>query len=157
MAATALPGRRTSSAPIRSIGAELVRFVPVALISTLICFAITAIAPNDTAAQLVGEGGTPAQVATLNHQLGLDRPFPVQYVTWLGHALQGNLGSSYFTHVPVATSIAQRFPVDLSIAFFALVFAVLLGFAGGLLAAVRPHGLVDRTVTLIGSFAVAVP
>jgi peptide/nickel transport system permease protein len=127
------------------------------LLSTLITFGVTALAPDDTAAQLAGDTGTPGEIAALNHQLGFDQPWPERYGTWLWHALHGNLGSSYFTKIPVATSIVQRFPVDLSIAIFALLFAIVLGFSGGLLAAARPNGIVDRAITALGSIALAIP
>jgi len=145
------------SATLRWAGAEFLRFVPVALISTLITFGVTALAPDDTAAQLAGDTGTLQEIANLNHAFGFDQPWPQRYVTWLWHALHGDLGVSYFTQIPVTTSIAQRFPVDLSIAIFALVIAIVLGFGGGLLAASRPNGVVDRAITALGSLALAIP
>ena len=63
----------------------------------------------------------------MNHEFGLDVPLWQQYVTWLGNALQGDLGRSWFTTVPVADSIRAALPVDLSIAGLALLIAVLLG------------------------------
>ena len=145
------------SAPFRWLGAEILRFVPVVLLSTLITFGITALAPDDTAAQIAGQGGTPAQIAAINHRLGLDRSFPDRYASWLWHALHGNLGVSYFTQIPVTASIEQRFPVDLSIALFALLFSVVGGVVGGLLAATHPGGLLDRSITALGSIALAIP
>jgi peptide/nickel transport system permease protein len=158
MAAVALTIRhRRISAPLKWLGVEVLRFVPIALLSTMITFGITALAPDDTAAQLAGDTGTPAEIASLNHSLGLDRPFPERYMTWLWHALHGNLGASYFTRIPVTTSIQQRLPVDLSITLFAMLFALVLGFSGGLLAASRPNGVVDRVITGLGSMALAIP
>jgi peptide/nickel transport system permease protein len=71
----------------------------------------------------------------------------VQYVSWLWHALHGDLGRSWFTTVPVAQSIGQALPVDLSVAGLALLLAVLLGGAGGIVAALSNGGRVDRAVT----------
>jgi peptide/nickel transport system permease protein len=81
----------------------------------------------------------------------LDRPFLVQYVTWLGHALTGDLGRSYFTTIPVSTSIAGALPVDLQLAGLALILAVLLGGVAGIAAALRQGSRVDRAVTLVAS------
>lgn len=158
MAAIALASReRRISAPLRWLGAEIVRFVPVALLSTIIVFGITALAPANVAATIAGETATPAQIAAINHQLGLDRSVPAQYASWLWKALHGNLGVSYFTRIPVLTSIEQAFPVDLSIVLGATLIAVITGFAGGLIAAVRPNGLVDRLITGLASIALALP
>jgi peptide/nickel transport system permease protein len=87
----------------------------------------------------------------MNHQFGLDRPLLVQYVTWLGHALTGDLGRSYFTTIPVSTSIANALPVDLQLAALALALAVLLGGAAGIAAALRAGSRLDRAITLVAS------
>ena len=76
---------------------------------------------------MLGDTATPADITRMNHQFGLDRPFLAQYAAWLGHALTGNLGQSYFTSIPVSTSVGQALPVDLPLAVLALTFAVLLG------------------------------
>ena len=78
---------------------------------------------------MLGETATPADIARMNHEFGLDVPLWQQYVTWLGNALHGDLGRSWFTTVPVADSIRTALPVDLSIAGLALVLAVLMGGA----------------------------
>ena len=132
-------------------------FVPVALLSTLITFLIGYLSPASPAAQLAGETATPAQLAALNHQLGLDRSFIHQYSTWLWRAFHGDLGSSFFSKIPVSQSIEQRLPVDLSIALLAIVVAVIVGFAAGIAAAARQGGLLDRTITAVCSVALAVP
>ena len=75
-------------------------------------------------------------MARLNRVLGLDQPLVVQYWNWLVKAVHGNLGVSYFTQIPVSTSISQRLPVDLSIAGLAVVLAVIIGGSAGIVAAV---------------------
>jgi peptide/nickel transport system permease protein len=131
--------------------------LPVALISTLIVFLMTYLATADPAAQKLGETATPADIARLNADWGLDRGFFEQYGTWLWHALRGDLGVSYFSDVPVAESIGERLPVDLSITVVAVVVAILVGFAAGIVAAVRRDGLVDRAVTAVASVLVTIP
>ncbi len=131
--------------------------VPVAAISTLIVFGMTYLATANPAAQKLGDTATPAAIARLNHHWGLDRSFLDQYGTWLGHALRGNLGVSYFSDVPVAQSIGQRLPVDLSITVVAIAVAVLAGFAAGIVAAVRRDGIVDRAITVVASVLVTIP
>ena len=93
----------------------------------------------------------------MKHEFGLDVPLWQQYVTWLGNALHGDLGRSWFTTVPVSDSIRTALPVDLSIAGLALVMAVLMGGAAGIAAALSNGGVVDRAVTLVCSAVATVP
>ena len=131
--------------------------VTVFLIATFGTYALGAIGGANPAATVLGQDATPTAVAQLNHQFGLDKPFLVQYFDWLGHALTGNLGISYFTSIPVSTSLGQALPVDLSLALLALVFAVLLGGGAGLLAALRQGGLIDRGISAVCSALATVP
>jgi len=133
--------------------------VPVAvfLIATFSTYALGALGGANPAATVLGQDATAGQIAQLNHQFGLDNPFLVQYFDWLGHALTGNLGVSYFTSIPVATSIGQAFPVDLSLALLALTFAVVFGGAAGITAALRRGGWFDRAVSAVCSGLATVP
>lgn len=131
--------------------------VTVFLIATFGTYALGALGGANPAANVLGQDATPASIAQLNHQFGLDKPFLVQYFAWLGHAFTGNLGVSYFTSIPVATSLGQALPVDLSLALLALGFAVLLGGAGGILAASRQGGVIDRSVSAVCSALATVP
>ncbi|WP_053226011.1 ABC transporter permease [Solirubrobacter soli] len=131
--------------------------VPVALISTLIVFAMTYAATANPAAQKLGDNANAADIARLNHEWGLDRGFLEQYWSWLSGAVHGDFGVSYFSDIPVAESIGQRLPVDLSITIVAIVVALVLGFAFGIVAAVRRDGWVDRGVTAVSSVLVTIP
>jgi peptide/nickel transport system permease protein len=143
---------------MRRLGRTLVLgAIPVALISTLIVFAMTYVATANPAAQKLGDNATPADIARLNHEWGLDRGFLEQYGSWLSGAVHGNFGVSYFSDVPVAESIGQRLPVDLSITIVAIFVAVVVGFAAGIVAAVRRDGWVDRAVTAVASVLVTIP
>ena len=142
---------------MRTLHKLAVGALPVAFISTLIVFLMTYLATANPAAQKLGDNATPADIARLNAQWGLDRGFFEQYGTWLWHALQGNLGVSYFSDVPVVDSIGERLPVDLSITVVAVAVAVLVGFAAGIVAAVRRDGIVDRAVTAVASVLVTIP
>ncbi|MFC7184887.1 ABC transporter permease, partial [Kitasatospora paranensis] len=119
----------------------------VFLLSSLLTFGLGAVSDANPAAAVLGETATPADIVRLDHEFGLDRPLPVQYGSWLLHAVGGDLGRSWFTTVPVSDSIAAALPVDLSIAGLALLFAVLLGAAAGIGAALSNGGRLDRAVT----------
>jgi len=141
----------------RFIYGVLARALPVLLITSVITFLLTVFADQDPADLLLGEAATAAAVAELNHELGRDRPILVQFLDWSGSALQGDLGVSWFTGIPVATTIVDRLPVSLSIAALALLIAVLLGGVAGITAALKRGSWVDRLVTLTASTLAALP
>src|SRR5204863_1290903 len=81
-------------------------------VATLV-FAFLHLVPGDPVEIMLGESAAPADAAALRHELGLDRPLPVQYVTFLGRAARGDLGQSRVFHAPVGDVIAARYPATL--------------------------------------------
>jgi peptide/nickel transport system permease protein len=154
---TASPRRRRGRVAVGRLGSGLAVLLPIVLLSTFITYGLGALSNSDPAATILGQNATPAQVAKLNKSLGLDKPLVVQYWDWLTGALHGNLGVSYFSGIPVATSIGQRLPVDLSIATLAIILAVIIGGTAGIVAAVRRGGWFDRGVTLVCSVVSTLP
>jgi len=150
------PVRRVRSA-LRAVSSTLVTAVAVFILATFATFALGAASGSNPAAVALGEMATQADVDRLNQVFGLDRPFLVRYVDWILGAVTGDLGSSWFTNIPVADSIAQAFPVSLSIATGATLFALVFGFAGGMLAAVNRGGIIDRIITLVSTAAATIP
>ncbi len=152
------PRRRRGRILAARIGGGLAVLLPIVLISTFISYSLGALSNSDPAATILGQdAATPAAVARLNRTLGLDHPLIVQYWNWLSQAVRGNLGRSYFSQIPVAESIAQRLPVDLSIAVLAIILAVLIGGGAGTFAAVYRGSWFDRGVTLACSAASTLP
>lgn len=139
---------RAARAP-GSAGRVLAGTATVFLLSSLLTFGLGAVSDANPAAAVLGETATPADIARLDHEFGLDRSLTAQYGSWLAHALGGDLGRSWFTTVPVSDSISAALPVDLSIAGLALVLAVLLGSAAGIAAALSNGGRTDRAVTAL--------
>lgn len=131
--------------------------VTVFVLATFATFALGAASGSNPAAVALGEVATQEDVDRFNHVFGLDRPFLVRYFDWIAGAVTGDLGNSWFTTIPVADSIAQAFPVSLSIAIGAIVLALLFGFTGGVLAAISRGGFVDRAVTLLSTISATVP
>lgn len=156
--AKAPPGRRRGRAALARLAGGLAVLVPIVAISTFITYSLGALSNSDPAATILGQdAATPAAVAKLDHALGLDHSLIVQYWHWLTQAAQGNLGRSYFTQIPVAQSISQRLPVDLSIALLAVLLAVVIGGTAGTVAAVRRGGWFDRVVTMACSAVSTLP
>lgn len=144
-------------APVRRSARLLLTSATVLVLASLITFSLGALSENNPAAVVLGETATPDDIARLNHEFGLDRPLVVQYLSWVWDALHGDLGQSWFTTVPVSQSIRLALPVDLSIALYALLLALVLGFGAGVAAANRPGGVVDRIITVICSVLGTMP
>ncbi len=142
---------------VRTVLSTLGTAAVVFVLATFATFALGAASGSNPAAVALGEVATQEDIDRLNAVFGLDRPFLVRYVDWIGGALTGNLGNSWFTNIPVADSIAQAFPVSLSIAVGATLFALVFGFAGGVLAAANRGGIIDRVVTLLSTIAATIP
>jgi peptide/nickel transport system permease protein len=157
-AGAAPPRLRRSRVAAARLGGGLAVLVPIVFLSSFITYGLGAVSNSDPAATILGQdAATPAAVAHFNRILGLDHPLVVQYWHWLTQAVQGNLGRSWFTQIPVAQSISQRLPVDLSIALLAVVLAVVIGGTAGAVAAIRRGGWFDRGVTVVCSAASTLP
>lgn len=139
------------------VGRILLTTITVFLLASILTFALGAMSGSNPAAAVLGETATPDDIARLNHQFGLDLPLWHQYLNWLGATLQGDLGTSWFTTVPVSDSISAALPVDLSIAGLALLIAIVVGGSAGIAAALSNGGIVDRAVTVVCSVLATMP
>ena len=116
---------------------RLLLVVVVLLGVTLLVFVVTRLTPGDPARVLLGPRATEEQVATTAHAYGLDQPIHVQYLTWLGHIVRGDLGESIQLHRPVLNEVAERFRGTLILASAAMLVSFSVGIAFGLFAALR--------------------
>jgi peptide/nickel transport system permease protein len=135
---------------------RLLGVIPVLALVALGSFLLIHLVPGDPAMIMLGNEGTPAQLEMLRTQLGLDRSLPEQFILWLGHALRGNLGESFFLGRPVSRALLERLPATMQLAVLSLVFSLLIGIPAGLLAAVRQNTWWDQIVmaTAIGGISV---
>lgn len=141
----------------RVIRRRLLQAVPVLVLATFVVFGLLKLMPGDIAITLAGENATEQRIAEIRTLYGLDRPFLVQYGSWLANAVQGDLSKSLATGERVAESIARAFPNTLLIVVLAMTVALSIGVPLGMLAASRPDGVRDRVVTSIASLGIAVP
>jgi len=146
-----------ASARLRVIRRRLLQALPVLVLATFVVFGLLKLMPGDIAITLAGENATEQRIAEIRELYGLNRPFLVQYGSWLAQAFQGDLSKSLATGEPVAESIARAFPNTLLIVVLAMGVALGLGIPLGMLAASRPDGLRDRVVTSVASLGIAVP
>lgn len=114
---------------------RVLSMIPVFFIASLVIFSIIHLAPGDPAQVILGDGATGEEVALLRERMGLDDPLPLQYVKWVGNLLRGDLGESIFINQPMGQILSSHLKVTLSLSFFALVVAVLIGMPLGILAA----------------------
>lgn len=136
---------------------RLLLAIPVLIGVTIITFLLIHIAPGGPALALAGEKATPAQIATITHELGLDRPWPQQYAIWLGALLHGDLGFSYIRQQPVLTLIGQRLPQTMLLMGCALLVSVLFAVPLGVYQAYRRNSAFDRAASAAVFMAWSMP
>jgi peptide/nickel transport system permease protein len=125
----------------------------VAVTTFLLLYAL----PADPAVMMAGRSATAQTVASIRRELGLDQPVALQFLTYLGGLLQGDLGRSYTQKTEVATLIAARLPATLVLMAAGIAVEVTLGLALGVLAAVRRGGALDRGVMMLSFVGVSSP
>lgn len=140
-----------------NLGKQFGRSLLVIALVTVAVVCLLSFAPGSVGQVILGETATPAAVAELNSRLGLDEPVWRQYLDWLGHALQGDLGSSPLSGQSVTDAIIERLPVTLELAALGLVIALVVALLLGLIAAARAGGNSDRAITAVTSVFLAVP
>src|SRR5690242_20942385 len=116
---------------------RLSQLVPVLIVSSAIVFLLMRLVPGDPVVMMVGEHASLDVQATVRHQLGLDQPLPLQYLAWLGRILRGDLGSSYFSKLPVLDLVAQAAPATAELALASLALALVVALPLGLLSALH--------------------
>ena len=136
---------------------RLLLAVLVVLGVTLVVFLIIQLVPGDPARISLGVQATDELVQARRERLGLNRPLPEQYVSWVTNALHGDFGVSLITGQPVGPQIAQRLPATLQLAALALLIGVIIAFPLGILSAVRPGSLLDTLASILSQLGVAVP
>src|ERR1700722_6756947 len=135
---------------------RLIVAVLVAATVMTLAFVLTRLS-GDLAISIAGPNATQADVEAVRKAYGLDRPLITQFFNWVGNALSGDLGDSYFFKARVSSLIAERMPVTLTLALSGLVIALVVSLPLGILAAVRENTAVDRAVQLVTLLGQAMP
>ncbi|MFI6515777.1 ABC transporter permease [Spirillospora sp. NPDC050679] len=137
------------------------RRVPSALLvlaaASVLVFFVLRLAPGDPAVVLAGPDASPDTIAQVRGRLGLDDPLPAQYLNWLGGLFAGDLGDSYILGAPIARLIGDGLGATLELTFGALVLALVIGGAAGLLAVVPKNRWVRGAASGFTGLAFAVP
>lgn len=144
----------------RVIVRRVLAAIPVLLLATLFAFALVHLAPGDPVSMYLSsdlEMADEATVERIRHQMGLDRPIYVQYITWLSRALQGDLGYSYVTRRPVTQTILETLPASISLVGISLILSITIGLAIGTLSAWKQRSIVDYVFTVVTLIGYSVP
>lgn len=127
---------------------RLLGVIPVVFGVLLLTFLLVHMIPGDPVEVMLGESASSADRVQLRAELGLDRPLHLQFARYLGQVLQGDLGRSIHTHMPVSAILAERLPATIRLALLALVIALAIGLPLGIVAALRANRWPDRLATL---------
>lgn len=136
---------------------RLLLTIPVLLGVATLVFALMHLIPGDPAQAMLGETAAEEDIAALRARLGLDRPWPEQYGSYLMGVVGGDLGTSLRTGEPVADTIGARLPATFELAVAAMLVALGVAIPLGIVAAVRYGTLVDRGATTLALLGVSIP
>lgn len=142
----------------RYIGKQLLTIIPTILLSVVLNFMLLHAAPGDPARIYAGfDSATPLQIAAMRHELGLDRPLPVQFALYVNQLVHGNLGRSFAYRRPVLNIILDRLPATLLLTITSAVIAVVIGSLLAALAARKPFSAGDLGLSFASYTFYAMP
>lgn len=137
---------------------RVMMLIPMLLGISLLVFTIIHLAPGDPTAFFMSEKDfSPEQQARLREKFGLDKPLPVQYMMWLGKAIQGDFGRSFSFGKPVSDLIGDRLPATVQLQAAALFFALLFSIPIGIVSAVKQYSIFDNIASLTAFFGISMP
>ena len=148
-----MTGKQTAAYFIR----KAVELLATLLLVSLFTFLAFSVIPGDTARVMLGANATTEQVEALRAELGLDRPLPVRYLSWLGGAFTGNLGNSTQYRTSVGGLIVSRLPVTLGMSVLAFCMIILISYPLAVLSSRRPGKFADQVCSVLGHILFAIP
>jgi peptide/nickel transport system permease protein/oligopeptide transport system permease protein len=139
------------------IGKRLLLTLPVLFGVSFVVFAMVRLIPGDPAEIIAGQAATRELVEGIRRDLGLDRPILVQYVDFLLNLLEGDLGHSIRSRIPVTVELAVRVPNTVILALSGIAVATLVGVPAGIVSAVKPYSVIDTLVMLVALAGLSMP
>ena len=136
---------------------RILMIIPVIIGVSILSFLLIHLVPGDPARMMLGERATPKQLEELRETLGLNDPLYVQYGRFVEKAVQGDLGRSVRSKMPVFEEMGKKFPATLELTLFALTIAVLLGGLAGVISAVKPYSIFDNLSMGLALLGVSIP
>jgi peptide/nickel transport system permease protein len=132
-------------------------FAATLAVASLVVFAVLELLPGRPAEVMLGDTATPESIAALEARLGLDRPAPLRYLTWVGGLLRGDSATSYAYDTPTFDLIAERLQVSLPLALLAMLLTVAVALAAGVYAASHHRRAGDTGVMLLSQLGLSIP
>ncbi|MFD1694182.1 ABC transporter permease [Roseibium aestuarii] len=136
---------------------RLLAVVPVIVFVAIFVFLLLRLTPGDPAAIIAGDAATPAQLEKIRASLGLSEPILVQFATWIGHLVRGDLGISLISNIPVTELIGQRIWPTINIALLTICLSVLIAVPMGVIAAWKHRTWADYAVMTFSVLGFSVP
>lgn len=131
--------------------------IPVAFLASVMLFILLKLTPGDPVLIMLGERVTAQNYEALRHDLGLDQPYPVQYLAWVGHIVQGDFGKSLRNGAPVKGEIAARLPATIQLGIAALLLGIVVALPLGILSAVFRRSALGFFASAFSQVGIAVP
>ncbi|MBU2954296.1 ABC transporter permease [Marinobacter sp. F3R08] len=136
---------------------RVLQAIPTIFGILVVCFILTRALPGDPAAYFAGDMADAESIEQVRENLGLDQPMPMQFVTYVGDLLQGDLGVAISTGQTVTQELAKRLPASLELTLGALLLALIIAVPLGVLAATRPNSWVDHLCRFLVTAGVSLP
>jgi peptide/nickel transport system permease protein len=140
---------------------RLIQSLIVLVLVSIIVFLALRLLPGDPIRLIVtsseAQSYTEEQIAQLRHQFGLDRPLPVQYVSWVGGLFRGDMGVSIFTRTPVKDEIFRRLPITFHLGVITFIIGLIIGIPVGIISAIRRGKWLDQFVITMSNLGITIP
>src|SRR5262249_15145528 len=136
---------------------RLIQFIPTLFGVYTFAFFLMRVLPGDAATYLVGFHGSPEALAALHAKLHLDDPILVQYISFLGNLVRGDLGSSYITGDPVIDIVGRALPATAQLMVVATIISVAIGLPLGVISALRKDSIVDNLTRILVVLGASLP
>ena len=139
------------------IARRLLATLPVMAVVGIAVFLLLHLTPGDPAVVIAGDYARPEDIEKIRENLGLNEPLHIQFFSWVGALLSGDLGTSIFSNLPVAKLIGQRLEPTLALAIATIIFAILVAVPMGVIAAWRAGTMTDRVIMVFAVLGFSVP
>ncbi len=136
---------------------RLIGSIPILILVSLMTFGMMRLIPGDPTIAIAGVNATPAQLAQIRADLGLDQPWPVQLFKWCMGLLRGDLGTSLLMGQDVVTIVLRYLPVTIGLSIYALVLTLLIGVTAGIVSALRQNSWVDQLAMIVAMLGISLP
>ena len=141
----------------RYIFRRLLLLIPTLILLSFLVFCIVRLIPGDVVELMVAEQGFADDTEELRKILGLDKPLPTQYLTYMAGVIKGDLGISLWSGEPVIDEIARRLPISFQLALMALIWTFLLGVPSGVISALKQDTWLDYLIRSLGIGGLSIP